>query len=189
MASVRGVEKTQKAKVPDVESLWHFATTLYAHEAVARACLAAQDEAGCDVNLLLYAAWLARRGVTLAGVDVERVEALCGPWQRDVVVPLRDLRRRWKREAPREASYTAIKALELEAERQQLAMLAVLPVAAPAPDATEARGDGAEAAMVSRLRGNLALLYRSQGPRPDALRSFVDAVAGLAGSIGRQEPS
>jgi uncharacterized protein (TIGR02444 family) len=190
MRSVRGVNKTQEAKAADAESLWAFATGLYAHEAVARTSLAAQDEAGFDVNLLLYAAWLACRGVTLTESDLERVEALCGPWQRDVVLPLRDLRRRWKQEAPDAARYAAIKAVELEAERQQFALLAALPAPTPPPDIAPAARDAADAAMAPLLSLNLATLCRYRGRDEGDLRAFADAVAAaLPASVGGKKPS
>ena len=41
---------------------WSFSTEFYGRTGVAPACLVLQDRFGCDVNLLLFALWAARRG-------------------------------------------------------------------------------------------------------------------------------
>jgi uncharacterized protein (TIGR02444 family) len=93
---------------------------------VAAACLDAQDTHGLDVNLLLFAAWLAAAGHAVDESDARRADDHCRAWREDVVEPLRRRRRAWKRAAPHPGAYAAIKALEIEAERQQLVMLAGL---------------------------------------------------------------
>ena len=51
--------------------LWAFSTALWAAPGVAATCLALQEEAGADVNLLLLAAWMgAARGLDLRGEGV-----------------------------------------------------------------------------------------------------------------------
>ncbi|KGE04027.1 TIGR02444 family protein [Pseudohaliea rubra] len=102
----------------DVEELWAGITALYAEPGVAEACIAAQDEAGADVLLLLAAALQARRGVSLAGRGAALAAAV-GPWRSEVVGPLRALRRRWRGLAGVEPLRERLKALELEAERAQ----------------------------------------------------------------------
>jgi hypothetical protein len=46
--------------------LWVFSLQRYQQPGVAQACLEAQDRCGADVNLLLYAAWLASHGQALS---------------------------------------------------------------------------------------------------------------------------
>ena len=106
--------------------LWNFAIGLYARPGVEAACLQLQTH-GADVCLLLCGAWLDRRGVTPDAGRVEQLRELAGPWQRDVVQPLRALRQQWRAEAAQDAALAKlreqVKALELDAERRQLERL------------------------------------------------------------------
>jgi uncharacterized protein (TIGR02444 family) len=118
-----------KRKVADA-SLWAFAVDLYAAPGVPESCLTLQDRHGCDVNVLLFAAWLGavrKRVLTTA----EMSEAACAvqDWHAEIVRPLRGVRRRMKSgpsPAPSETSETLrtyIKSIEIEAERLELAAL------------------------------------------------------------------
>jgi uncharacterized protein (TIGR02444 family) len=112
--------------VSSAGDLWSFALAVYAQEGVAAACLDAQDVYGVDVCLLLCALWCAR---TRRALTVEQIAALddaCRDWREQVVKPLRRQRRAWREEAARAADYEALKALELNAERQQLTRLGCL---------------------------------------------------------------
>lgn len=146
---------------------------VYGRNDVAGACLAAQDRHGLDVNLLLFAAWLASTGHALDGSDARLADEHCRAWREDVVEPLRRRRRAWKHAAPHDRAYAAIKALEIEAERQQLAMLADLAVelrlqgALPAAQASSA---------TELLAANLRVVAAASGAT-DA------AVAGLAAAL------
>jgi len=111
--------------------LWIYATQVYGAPGVAPACLRAQDEQGLDVNLLLFAAWLATRGIALDASLLERARACSEPWREAVVGPLRAVRRRWRSAPPYAGAYDAIKSLELEAERRQLEALGALRPAPP----------------------------------------------------------
>jgi uncharacterized protein (TIGR02444 family) len=104
-------------------TLWAGITALYGEPGVAEACIAAQDEAGADVLLLLAAALMARRGVNLEGAG-PALAAAVEPWRSEVVRPLRALRRRWRGVAGVEPLRGRLKALELEAERAQFERLA-----------------------------------------------------------------
>ncbi len=123
---------------------WRFSLQFYRLPKVADACIALQEEAGVDVNLLLYLLWQARGLRRLSAADVAALEARIAPWREATVIPLRGVRRALKSPpalvaAPAaEAFRTRIKAVELEAERlQQEAMFGLAPLgeAAPDPDA------------------------------------------------------
>ena len=136
--------------VPD---LWSFSLSLYAAPGIAEACLTAQDSHGADVNLLLWAVWLAARGHDLTPGEVAEAEAKTRPWRDEVVRPLRGVRRRLK-SGPMPAPDTAteslrsqIKVAELEAEKVQQALLQALPA--------HPRTGGSVAEL---LRANLSLL-------------------------------
>ena len=111
--------------------LWDFSLRLYGEPGVAEACLALQDRLGADVNLLLFCCWAGQRGQALGEADLDRLQAVAAPWQRQVVAPLRSARRWLKGQggAGAEALREEIKRLELEAERlEQDRLQAVLPL-------------------------------------------------------------
>src|SRR5260221_9331531 len=79
------------------DEFWAFSLDLYAHPDVAAACLRLQDEQGLDVNLLLLCCWLARSGRGRLGEgDLAAAEARAAPWRRDIIGPLRAVRRALK---------------------------------------------------------------------------------------------
>ncbi|OLS63171.1 TIGR02444 family protein [Pseudomonas putida] len=106
--------------------LWDFAIGLYARPGVETACLELQA-LGADVCLMLCGAWLEQRHVEISDERVERLRQLAGPWQIDVVQPLRALRQQWRGDALKDPQLAALrerlKALELDAERVQLQRL------------------------------------------------------------------
>jgi uncharacterized protein (TIGR02444 family) len=104
---------------------WRFSLGFYRQPGVSEACIALQDDAGVDVNILLFILWNATLGRTLSQETVADVEARIGPWRDATVIPIRALRRALRTPPPvvergaAEAFRTRIKAVELEAERLQ----------------------------------------------------------------------
>ena len=114
---------------------WRFSLRFYREPAVADACIALQEEAGIDVNLLLFLLWHATRARVLSKKEVEELETAIAPWRDATVIPLRGVRRALKSppdlvtRPAAEQLRTKIKAAELEAERlQQEAMYALAQV-------------------------------------------------------------
>jgi uncharacterized protein (TIGR02444 family) len=105
----------------DRTAFWNFSVAIYGRPGVREACLRLQDEAGLDVNVLLYCLWRAARGTDLAADDLRARLAALAPWMAAAVKPLRTLRRALKAAdgLPSEAGELArqLSALELEAER------------------------------------------------------------------------
>jgi uncharacterized protein (TIGR02444 family) len=106
--------------------LWSFSLNTYARPGVEGLCLQWQA-AGANVCLLLCGLWLEQRGV---GCTEQRLQALfqvAGPWEMNVVQPLRALRMQWKAAAVDDVELNAlreqVKALELETERHLLLRL------------------------------------------------------------------
>jgi len=173
---VKNSETRQRPADPG-QDLWHYANALYAREGVARACLHAQDALGADVNLLLYAAWCAQLGQSLSAGDFAEAEQRCSVWRDTVVRPLRSQRRRWKGALERAREYSAIKQLELAAERAQLEMLAGLLSPAGELSLRAGRGsadDHGEAA--DRLHANLVALAAHYAVTAAAFRDFEAAL-------------
>lgn len=81
---------------PSDSPFWRFSLRFYALPGVAKACLTLQDDAGVDVNLLLFLLFLASERRPLSPADVRRLDSRIHPWREAVVKPLRTLRRRLK---------------------------------------------------------------------------------------------
>jgi uncharacterized protein (TIGR02444 family) len=113
-------------------ALWDYALDLYARPAVREACLALQDRAGADVNLLLLACWLGATGRRPDAATLARIRAEALAWQDAVVRPLRVARRELKRRLPEldpalrgplAAARASLAEVELATERAELLTL------------------------------------------------------------------
>jgi uncharacterized protein (TIGR02444 family) len=156
--------------------LWHFAIALYGRPGVAEACLRLQDGLGVDVPVLLFAAWTGERlGMELSAAVVGEVVALARPWQREIIAPLRAVRRRLKDDpspAPREAAEElrgGIKSLELRAEQLELAALEAFAGRLAAGGAA----DGAYG--IGNMRA-VAAAYAARRPTEEAL-GWIETIA------------
>jgi len=130
-------EDTPESSPPEASPFWRFSLRLYRQPGVAEACIALQDQAGVDVNLLLFLLWQATHKRALSMAEVEAIEQRIAPWREATVVALRAVRRTLRSPpalvapAAAELFRTRIKAVELEAERlQQEAMFELARAAA-----------------------------------------------------------
>jgi uncharacterized protein (TIGR02444 family) len=150
-------------------AFWTWSLATYARPGVADACLELQDRLGLDVNRLLLAWWLAANGLALPET-ADALAAFADPWQRQVVGPLRSVRRALKGSALPGATALreAVKAAELEAERlEQHELERLTAMAGPA--------EGTPGELVAR---NLRVL----GQEADAgsLARLADAIGSAA---------
>jgi uncharacterized protein (TIGR02444 family) len=130
---------------------WQFSIKFYAVPGVAEACIALQDQAKVDVNMLFYLLWNATQGRAFNAADITEIEHRIGPWREMAVVPIRSIRRALKSPPPAmapeaaEGLRTRIKAVELEAERLQQEALYGLALSSrlgrPAPSKADAARD------------------------------------------------
>jgi uncharacterized protein (TIGR02444 family) len=157
---------------------WRFSLQFYRLPKVADACIALQEEAGVDVNLLLFLLWHARQRRRLTAAQVAAVEEKIAPWRDVTVIPLRSVRRVLKsppaliEAATAEAFRNRIKVVELEAERlQQEAMFALAPLGAAAAGPDDA------------ARANVAAYQEMLGVRfPDGtIDTLLAAFASMPG--------
>ncbi|MBN2993354.1 TIGR02444 family protein [Pseudomonas cedrina subsp. fulgida] len=118
--------------------LWSFSLATYARPGVEAACLRLQEQ-GADVCLLLCGAWLEQRAVVVTAERIQALKHIAGPWQTQVIEPLRSVRRQWRETARHDENLAGlrerVKALELDAERQLLTRLEALAHRWPAGDA------------------------------------------------------
>jgi uncharacterized protein (TIGR02444 family) len=140
---------------------WRFSVGLYGVAGVPDACIALQDQAAVDVNLLFFLLWTASQGRALDQAEVADLDRQVGAWRDLAVIPLRTLRRALK--APpavigadaAEEFRTRIKGIELEAERlQQEAMFRLADAGRPA------------ASSESAARASIAAYQAVLGPFP-----------------------
>ncbi|HTQ33947.1 MAG TPA: TIGR02444 family protein [Stellaceae bacterium] len=142
------------------EPFWRFSLMVYARPGVAKALIALQDRAGHNVNLILYGLWLGVcQGARLDGAGIVRARRTIERLDRDVVMPLRRLRRVLKDDPDQDMRdlRRRVLALEIAAERRVQARLART---APAGDKAGDRRAIAEA--------NLRLVLGSDAASPEA---------------------
>jgi uncharacterized protein (TIGR02444 family) len=114
------------AELEHDNELWRFSLAVYATPGVSSECLALQDSLGVDVNLLLFCAWLgAVRRIALTDAELKVACRIVQPWHDKAVRPLRAVRRELKAFVgiDFEMLRARVKALELEAEQLELAIL------------------------------------------------------------------
>jgi uncharacterized protein (TIGR02444 family) len=108
-----------------VSSFWSFSLSFYSQPEIGEICLDLQDRFGADVNVVLFGLWQAHAGRRLSESDVRSVIEFSESWQRNVLAPLRKVRRFLKAPPsgwpPHEVNLfrQRVKAVELQAEHLQ----------------------------------------------------------------------
>ncbi len=132
--------------------IWDFVLNYYGRKGVSEALIGLQDSYAIDVNMLLFLVWMAAQRRSLGADDVQRVSEASHAWQRNVVVPIRAVRRLLKENAPLVSSETAaafrkkVQAVELEGEQAQLNAMAAM-----AATLTPRRASSSETAVLQSL--------------------------------------
>ena len=118
-------------------SLWDFSVRVYARPGVEDACIRLQEVWNADVPVLLFALWRGKWGCELSKTDVQEVVDTVTAWQREVITPIRQLRRRLRDDADllapeltvgRQVVRKELQQIELGAERRELECLAKIEV-------------------------------------------------------------
>jgi uncharacterized protein (TIGR02444 family) len=110
-----------------VEAFWRFSLMIYAKPGVADALIRLQDRGGHNVNLILFGLWVGfSGGGRLNAAALSRAKAAMAGLDRDIVTPLRQLRRALKNDRDRDIQELRrrVLALEIAAERRVQARLA-----------------------------------------------------------------
>lgn len=165
----------------DASDLWKFAVALYGDDDVKAACLRIQARYGLSISLLLGAIWIGVNGYgRLGATEWETTARRAMEWHRDVIEPIRALRRQLRLQPPagvevqtHELRHQLVEA-ELGAERIEMRLLLQdLPGELPAAPSSERWRD----AVI-----NAVLMVRKNCPRPepeaiDALVSIIHAAS------------
>ena len=102
---------------------WRFSVAFYGLPDVSAACLVLQDEAGVDVNILLYLLFLAWSKREVKPEQIAKLDGAVSTWREEAVKRLRALRRALKSgigdipPATSENFRSMVKRVELESER------------------------------------------------------------------------
>lgn len=108
----------------NADAFWQFSINHFGRPAVKETCLALQDEAGADVNLLLLAIWLENTGRRIPVELAKKLNSTSEHWQVETIGPLREKRRGEPKSSP---DYPTCLAEELEAEKsEQVALVECL---------------------------------------------------------------
>src|SRR5690242_1951831 len=90
----------ETASAAQTSPFWTFSLGYYRGAGVSEACLELQDNCGVDVNVMLFLLWQASLKRHFGAVQVKALAEKVGPWQIDVIGPIRGLRRMLKGNAP-----------------------------------------------------------------------------------------
>jgi len=109
-------------------AFWKWMLSVYPRPGVSPALIALQDEAGLNVNVLLFCCWLACRSQRLTAEGAHEIERLNAEWANAIVAPLRAVRRLLKTspliaENARADVRKRLQAIELELEERHGALL------------------------------------------------------------------
>lgn len=109
--------------------LWTVMSKVYAMPGVAQACLELQDRFELDVPLFLAVLQAAGKGSRIDADAIRSLDESCSRWRAEVVRPLRAIRVQlkanpWMENRAQVVSFrSALKTLELDAERLEIAVL------------------------------------------------------------------
>ena len=172
--------------LPESE-FWNWSIKTYAAPGVSQACLLLQDRHAVDVNVVLYAVWVAEsHGVELSDADIDSAVRRVVDWHALVVGGLRRIRSELKENPHGAPPHLAaslrerVKALELDAEHLEQLMLSSEP---PNDRATAVDSVKARQLAERSVRRYLRLLGSSPDPGDEsAIETIVEA-----GIEGRSE--
>lgn len=150
----------------EAQRLWEFALSLYEVEGVKQACLSIQARYGLSISLLLGAVWAGANGYgRLGATELETAIRRGMEWHREIIEPMRALRRRLRQHPPQglerrtEKLRHRLLVQELEAERiEQRLFLEDFPAGQPTAPVEERWRDAT---------ANAALLTRKSCPQPE----------------------
>ncbi|GAA4630588.1 TIGR02444 family protein [Mycolicibacterium sediminis] len=159
-----------------------FVLDLYGAPGVSSACVLLQDRCAVDVNVVLLAAFVGVHGGRVpTQAELDDAAADVKPWQDEVVVPLRRVRRRLTGgpdHPPSAALRARIKDVELEAEMIELERLGVI-----AEGLTAVVDSPAGTTASERVTAAIVRVLGTSDPLADE-QAAVDVIARAAAALG-----
>lgn len=155
------------------EQFWNFSLKLYRQPGVESLCLKLQQDGQADINILLWLCWLETKSIPVDHKQIQQAEAHIARWNQEAVWPLRALRTEMKQrygtsDVAIEATRSAIKKAELQAERVVQIRLEQLADTWPAPSQHQALQAGHNLAIYAEylhlpepLKRKMQILYES----------------------------
>jgi len=157
MDNIAGIPQQKMKSAPDPgadgSGLWSFSLGFYDQPGAADALMALQDEAGLNVDLVLFAIWLGLSGRGRLGAQqLDQAERAVRSVQSELIEPLRALRRRLKTVPDPEiqALRERLKLVEIDAEKVALTRLGTIAAAVSKTDPDDCLAD-AEANLLDYL--------------------------------------
>lgn len=149
----------------EARRLWEFAVAIYEMVGVKQACLSIQARYGLSISLLLGAVWTGAHGYgRLGATEMETTVRRAVEWHREIIEPMRELRRRLRQPPPgleRRTERLRHQVLEQELEAERIEQRLFLEDFPRLPAATAERERWRDAAA------NAALYTRKSCPRPE----------------------
>lgn len=144
-----GQESQDEERQTRAVSFWRFSLEMWRHPSVQNSLLTLQDEFGANVNMLMFASWLALEGRKFDPDSV--AQSGLSDWNTTMTAPLRALRRQAK--SINTELYQSLKNAELAAEQHEQTLLVSTYTNHPilAENATESREFRLQANLVSYL--------------------------------------
>lgn len=142
----------------DNNLFWVFSIETYQAPHVEDGLLLLQDRHGLDVNIILLCCWLGGCGIRVKDKSVQQLIDETLSWRKNVIEPLRQMRRMIKRELPAVSKLDTerfrkhVKRVELEAEKFQQDVLYHILTTLPGLNAKDADRAGL-------MRSNLLTLF------------------------------
>jgi len=150
---------------------WDFSLQHYAKAPVQQQCLQLQEDAGANVNVVLFALWLATEK-RLFDHDLVLHHAELLHWHEQVIVPLRQARFGVKQSDLNDDLYETVKKTELDAERVEQDILYLL-----LPKFSEASGAlSLEQLAEWNLRAYLQVLPLAESQVEDCLEQLASEI-------------
>ncbi len=106
----------------DSQIFWSWALRIWGNPELEAILLKWQERYGIAILVILFVAWLSREDKALSVEQIADLQATIDPWVRDVVLPLRTSRQRWRQQSALASLKPRLAQLELRAE-QELAEL------------------------------------------------------------------
>jgi len=175
--------------ISPTESFWDFSNHLYREPGVEQVCLELQDQAGADVNMILFACWYGATRGRFPQPLFKRALQFSSQWNSALTSALRQ-GRRWMKETPPDTDDPDLKAqfvllreeiikVELQAEQFHENMLESLVTEPASGLPASAQSDAALYNLEHYAKGSGLDMQRCAAPFRKLVANTLDALGSL----------